>query len=621
MIFHKKIIINLIANSDKLKRYYNNNDGAIAPIFALLIIPLLLAMMVAVDTANLMGVRSNVQSALDAATLAVGKRYSFGSSEIEISDFGTKIFNANLRAIEAKNTKFKLLFPVKKSTDQRIFANAEFTYISFFGRIANNLSNNSVDWDQYTYNISSTIRLSNTIEVALVMDNSGSMEQIGLGTFRRRIDVIKSATSQLVNNLADRGQQMMHLNKPVQVSVVPFAASVNVGTNNRDEPWMDTQGLSPIHYENFSMPTQNTPIIIASDKKIILKGDRYIKDGAGWGAENSKPFSRFSLYRDMKLKNGKPYTSWRGCVETRSGVYGINAAAPSLNNSETLYVPMFAPDEADFKLFVTNSVNDWWPDNSGLKDYVAKQKDISRYYKNTASATEATPADRSVGPSYSCTSTAITPLTDVTSSNGRQKVLAAIKAMLPLGGTNIPEGMVWGWRSLIKGAPFKDGRVSSDLTNDKVVIVLTDGFSTYYTYKTIVNPDVANNISIYGSLGYTSTITKGYNKSRIFQETTGVDNNHTNENYTEALNSRLKKLCELAKKDKIIVMTVALDLSVFDARANQDALKDCASESRVRKDPSNPKNAAKLYWNTKSDKLDQTFKEIADELSTLRVVK
>ena len=34
-------------------------------------------------------------------------------------------------------------------------------------------------------------------------------------------------------------------------ALVPFAASVNVGPGNAGAAWMDTQGLSPVHHENF----------------------------------------------------------------------------------------------------------------------------------------------------------------------------------------------------------------------------------------------------------------------------------------------------------------------------------------------------------------------------------
>ena len=77
-----------------------------------------------------------------------------------------------------------------------------------------------------------------------------------------------------------------------------------------------------------------------------------------------------------------------------------------------------------------------------------------------------------------------------------------------------------------------------------------------------------------------------------------------------------------AKAAGVIVMTVSLDLSTADAGENTaiEALKECASDSRFRKNPADPSQAAKLYWNATGSGLSDTFREIADELSNLRIV-
>ncbi len=43
--------------------------------------------------------------------------------------------------------------------------------------------------------------------------------------------------------------------------------------------------------------------------------------------------------------------------------------------------------------------------------------------------------------------------------------------------------------------------------------------------------------------------------------------------------------------------------------------------SRFRKDPDDPSKAAKLFWNATGASLGNDFKEIANELSNLRIVK
>jgi hypothetical protein len=68
------------------------------------------------------------------------------------------------------------------------------------------------------------------------------------------------------------------------------------------------------------------------------------------------------------------------------------------------------------------------------------------------------------------------------------------------------------------------------------------------------------------------------------------------------------------------MMTVALDLDETD-NADKKAiteLKSCASDSRFRKGPDG--QPAKLFWNATGATLSTVFKEIADELSNLRIV-
>lgn len=584
-----------------LRHFRKNQNGAIAPLFALMLPPILFAMMLAIDAANLMRVRGNVQHSLDAAALAVGKRFSNGSSEDEMREYGKKIFNSNLRAIGAKQTNFTLVFPENKSLNKQILANAEFPYISYFGNAVKKLTGGAVDWDKYRHQMTATVRLKNTLEVALVLDNSGSMSTYGAGAAgqlrEQRIVLLRKAATNLVEKLAAQAKQIKYVDNPVQFSLVPFDAAVNVGPENASASWMDHTGISPIHYENFTMPALNRSLTLTSTKKITNRNGDYIMEGSGWGSAQNKIFTRFTLYDDLSKFSRVSQAEWAGCIEARSGIYGINADPANPANPETMYVPMFAPDED------AQGNNNWWSD--GSEDTSAKrQSDLKKYYATSSRAS----INSSRGPNYSCKTTPIVPLTNVTTDSGLEKITGNIKRMQPQGNTNVPEGMVWGWRTLTSTAPFPQGRPSSDLGNDKVIIALTDGANVYN--------------SSYAALGYPSVNTKGYSKPRIYQEPNNLSSR--THNYADALNARFQKLCKLAKEDNIMIMTVALDLDSKKGSGDSkqiEIMKECASYSRVRKDEKDPTQPAKLFWNSTSSELEQTFKEIADELSNLRVVK
>ena len=107
------------------------------------------------------------------------------------------------------------------------------------------------------------------------------------------------------------------------------------------------------------------------------------------------------------------------------------------------------------------------------------------------------------GPNYSCTTTPITPLTDVTTEDGLATIKTAIDKMAANGNTNVPEGTAWGWRTISSTAPFTEGRPETEKGNDKVIIVLTDGANTY----SAPDSDPAGNKSTYAAYGYTGRAT------------------------------------------------------------------------------------------------------------------
>jgi hypothetical protein len=89
------------------------------------------------------------------------------------------------------------------------------------------------------------------------------------------------------------------------------------------------------------------------------------------------------------------------------------------------------------------------------------------------------------------------------------------------------------------------------------------------------------------------------------------------------MDEQLQMVCANAKapdQGNVIVVTVSLDLSTSVASEKKaiDALTNCASDSRFKKnDDGTPK---KLYYNATGSNLAEKFKEIADELSNLRIV-
>ncbi len=327
----------------------------------------------------------------------------------------------------------------------------------------------------------------------------------------------------------------------------------------------------------------------------------------------------------------------------------------------------------------SSALNNWWPDpvlpatdTNSTRDITkafngfaaassfsaawktstgrARQSDANKYYLetpyllgSTSSSTSTSSSDMrkgqwhyfkaDVGVNTACTTTPITPLTGTEAT-----VLSAIDALQPTGNTNVTEGLAWGWRTISQAAPFTEGVADTNKAVDKVIIVFTDGANTYSAMSS--SADYATSVSTYAAYGYTGwannlaapnntatgTQTSASNKARIFQGTTV---SQTTSNYSTAMITQMGELCTNIKTtDKVLLMTVALDLDKTITAENQmiEALKACSGDSRTRKTSAGVKE--KMFWNactrTVSDgsctTLDDTFKQIKDELSNLRFV-
>ncbi|NMG37669.1 hypothetical protein GRZ55_00275 [Chelativorans sp. ZYF759] len=632
-------------------RFLRDTRGNYAMMTALLMVPLLGALALGVDYTEMSRQRQVTLHALDAAGIATARRILEGASEAEALAYAQQFFAANLRSVEASKVTLRVQLPSQQAGRETLKLDADLRYDPFF--LPSFIMGTADSAESLTFSAHSEIRLQNTLEVALVLDNSGSMDFVGTGSGRKRMDLLKEAATELVTTIAQRAQQMKQVAEPVRFSVVPFSGTVNVGAQNASASWMDTQGRSPIHHENFDWSTMGAH---DTNRRVEKDGDVFRKRGTGWGTEVNQIVTRFSMFDEIKRVTGTqtqqtqvwgctqywwgtnicrtngwvttteqvpvlgPATSWAGCVETRPGTLAYDVTAPSSQHPSSLFVPMFAPDETDNEdSWRRDAMGNWWKDMTSGTD-AQRQRFMPKYFQAAPLGSDFMGTDK--GPNAMCTTTPILPLTDVSTTAGVNTVKKAITDMRALGATDIPEGTAWGWRTLNSAAPFTQGRPEHERGNDKVLIVLTDGFNTYYTPNSLGYNDLANNRSIYSNKGYTGVNAPGANRTRLFQNTTVTATTHTNANFTTAMNQHLDSVCEAAKAAGIIVMTVALDLSssVADEREAINAMTRCASDSRFRRDPNDPTKAAKLFWNANGSNLADKFREIADELSNLRIV-
>ncbi len=519
-----------------LTRFRRDEGGATAVFLAVMLVGILAAMGAAIDYARALREKEKQQAALDAALLAASSRLGMPDQEITGPAMADAYFKANLR-------------PGSNATIADLQFNAEAGSVTATSQSSvTNLIMGLYGQEKTHMGATGTVvKGSATIELALVLDNSGSMA----GTY---IDSLKTAAKNLTNVVFAGAEGT----DKVKVALIPFAASVKVGSGYRDASWIDGTSQSSIHSENF---------------------------------DTTK--SRFDLFDELGV-------SWAGCVEQRPGALDTSDAAPVAGNPNSLFVPMFAPDEPDDRnasnAGYSNYVNDYISDFGGTcptpeQECVTfnKKKGICTQWAPTpipvaeAQARTCKYAGASIssgtGPNYMCTTKPVMAL-----NANKTDVQNAIDDLIATGNTNVGEGAMWGWRLLSPGEPFTEGRSYSDTDNKKVMVVMTDGENTYSATSD-------HNLSRYGAAGYAS-------KGRL-------GSTYTSAAYTAVQDQKLLTACANAKAAGIAIYSVAFRLE--GAPQVQQLLSTCATT---------PQN---FFAASDGAALVSAFQRIGQDIAALRV--
>jgi Flp pilus assembly protein TadG len=273
-------------------RFLYDRDGALAPMFGLLLVPLVGLTGAAIDFSRANEVRASMQASLDATALALSKDAA-SLTATQLSQKANDYFNANFNRPEAASV---VVTPTYTANPSTVTVSASGAVATPFIKI--------MGIPSLTVHTTSTVTWGMTrLRVALVLDNTGSMAASG------KMTALKTAAKSLLTQL----QGAASTNGDVYVSIIPFAKDVNVDPVNYNESWI--KWSDPAVTDGWN--NKNGSCSKDSLRKEYPTESACQSAGGSWTIDN--------------------HNTWTGCVMDRDQSYDTTNTAPSSGVPATLF--------------------------------------------------------------------------------------------------------------------------------------------------------------------------------------------------------------------------------------------------------------------------------------------
>lgn len=572
MLFERKL------QNEAVVSFARNSRGNVAMMWALMGAVLVGLVGISVDFTRAQAIRNQMQNAADGAALVAERSSNLPLSQRTAA--AQAFFNAEMGDMAVATT-----FSVHELTEGGHEVTAQMPMPLSLARVVFNR-----DWD-IAVNSVAEANASPPIEVALVLDNTGSMANDMPG--------LRTAAHDLAADLLALDGDT------VRVALVPFVAQVNIGNQPSHLAWMDQAGTAPMNGE------------LLEDRMIGYRNLNGV--GCNWPTQPAGYTGPYRLTWAQKLTRCHAFTpsdgvnyftlfdqisneDWKGCVEARPEPYDINDAAPNTSVPATMFVPFFWLDtggNAGQGSSNNNQQPNYQSSNSYLSDTdgdvagltmsasdgltnTAQDARESRFfnvfkYRGTAASLDTTAPDTR-GPNRGCP-TPIVPLT-----TDRNAVFSAISGMSHRsgGGTNQAEGLAWGWRVLSPTAPFTEGAPYDPTGRSvrKVIVLMSDGENTNVGNDPVVGSDY----SAYNHMGFWRDVAAGDPLTQLlFGLLHGVlppqyrRNINSANQYVTYVNGREQQLCTNIKNQGIEIYTVIFRET---DQTTENLMRACATNSQ-----------------------------------------
>lgn len=283
-----------MAALQKLKMFAHDCRANAAMIFALSVIPIFAVAGFAIDANRQHSYQSKVQNALDFAVVATArhalKNPKADDAELKImaqTFFDAEVANAteiNLGKINFKRDGELVTLDVAGDMPTSI--------MQIMGTKTMPLGTESA----------AVFGEPSSAEIALVLDTSASMAG-------SRLSTLVTAANDMVDTLVKAESSA------VQMSIVPFATYVNVGTDKKGESWLTVQADKTTSSESCSIPN--------SWRKKNCKRESYSCTRDGVKRTCKKWVCGDTSDAPRKCRTNTRTQTWHGCVKSRPDPYNI----------------------------------------------------------------------------------------------------------------------------------------------------------------------------------------------------------------------------------------------------------------------------------------------------------
>lgn len=202
----------------KLRAFGDDRRGNVVMMFAFAVVPIVGLVGAAVDYSRASDAKQTLNAAIDSAALMAAR----DASKLTDGQLRTRIdgwIRAQLSPEWASSFSGATVAIDRNERTVNISGNISVpsTLMKVMGKDTMAIStSNQSSWG------------SNTIELALVLDNTGSMASSG------KMTALKEASLQLIQIMQDATQEPGQ----IKISIVPFAVQVKLDTALKDEPWL-----------------------------------------------------------------------------------------------------------------------------------------------------------------------------------------------------------------------------------------------------------------------------------------------------------------------------------------------------------------------------------------------